>query len=55
MCTDAGIVFIGPTPAQMKSFGLKHTARELASQCDVPMAPGSGLLKPPKPRWRRRT
>jgi len=39
MCADAGIVFIGPTPQQMRSFGLKHTARELARRCEVPMAP----------------
>jgi len=43
-CTDAGIAFIGPTPAQMRSFGLKHTARELAKANDVPLLPGSGLL-----------
>ena len=29
-CEDAGIAFIGPTAAQMRAFGLKHTARELA-------------------------
>src|SRR5258706_8341968 len=45
MCADAGIVFIGPTPQQMRSFGLKHTARELARRCEIPMAPGSGLLE----------
>jgi len=48
MCTDAGIAFIGPTPEQMRSFGLKHTAREIASQSGVPMAPGSGLLETPE-------
>jgi len=44
-CADAGIAFIGPTPAQMRSFGLKHTARELAQANDVPLLPGSGLLE----------
>src|SRR3954470_4198639 len=48
MCADAGIAFIGPTPDQMRAFGLKHTARELAQKCDVPMAPGSGLLETPE-------
>ncbi|MDY6944848.1 MAG: urea carboxylase, partial [Pseudomonadota bacterium] len=43
-CAEAGIVFIGPTPQQMRSFGLKHTARELARAHDVPLLPGSGLL-----------
>ncbi|MBL8270084.1 biotin carboxylase N-terminal domain-containing protein, partial [Steroidobacter sp.] len=44
-CAAAGIVFIGPTPQQMRSFGLKHTARELAQSQDVPLLPGSGLLE----------
>src|SRR3954468_12808803 len=48
MCADAGIAFIGPTPQQMRSFGLKHTARELAKQCGVPMSPGTGLLETPE-------
>jgi urea carboxylase len=43
-CEAAGIVFIGPTPQQMRDFGLKHTARELAAQAGVPLLPGSGLL-----------
>ncbi|MGE0113464.1 MAG: urea carboxylase [Steroidobacteraceae bacterium] len=43
-CAAASIVFIGPTPQQMRDFGLKHTARELAQQASVPMLPGSGLL-----------
>jgi len=43
-CAHAGIVFIGPSPAQMRAFGLKHTARELAQQNQVPLLPGSGLL-----------
>ena len=43
-CEAAGIRFIGPAPDQMRAFGLKHTARELAAQFDVPMLPGSPLL-----------
>ena len=43
-CAAAGIVFIGPTPHQMRAFGLKHTARELAQQAGVPLLPGTGLL-----------
>jgi urea carboxylase len=43
-CAAAGIAFIGPTGAQMRAFGLKHTARELAEQNGVPLLPGSGLL-----------
>jgi urea carboxylase len=43
-CTGEGIIFIAPTPNQMRSFGLKHTARELAAQNQVPLLPGTGLL-----------
>ncbi|HEY0833375.1 MAG TPA: urea carboxylase [Azospirillum sp.] len=43
-CAAAGIAFIGPTPEQMRAFGLKHTARELAESSGVPLSPGSGLL-----------
>jgi len=43
-CEAAGIAFVGPTPAQMRAFGLKHTARALAEQHGVPLLPGSGLL-----------
>ncbi len=44
-CESAGLAFIGPTPAQMRAFGLKHSARELATQAEVPLLPGSGLLQ----------
>jgi urea carboxylase len=43
-CAAAGVAFIGPTPDQMRRFGLKHTAREIAEQNGVPLLPGSGLL-----------
>ena len=44
-CADAGIVFIGPTIAQLRDFGLKHTARALAQANGLPLLPGSGLLQ----------
>ena len=44
-CEQLGIAFIGPTAAQMRDFGLKHTARHLAVLNDVPLLPGSDLLK----------
>ncbi|MEQ1716748.1 MAG: biotin carboxylase N-terminal domain-containing protein, partial [Hyphomicrobium sp.] len=44
-CREAGIAFIGPTPEQMRAFGLKHKARELALAAGVPLAPGSGLIR----------
>src|ERR1700722_6924652 len=43
-CAAQGIAFIGPKPAQIRDFGLKHRARELASRTGVPLLPGSGLL-----------
>jgi urea carboxylase len=43
-CEAAGIVFIGPTPAQIRDFGLKHTARQIASSAGIPLLPGSKLL-----------
>ncbi|WP_031410383.1 urea carboxylase [Thiomonas sp. FB-Cd] len=43
-CEASGIAFIGPTPDQMRAFGLKHTARQLAQQNGVPLLPGTGLL-----------
>jgi urea carboxylase len=43
-CEAAGIAFVGPTPAQMRSFGLKHSARALARDNELPLLPGSGLL-----------
>jgi len=44
-CEAAGICFLGPSPDQIRSFGLKHTARELAEQAQVPLVPGSPLLR----------
>jgi urea carboxylase len=43
-CEKAGLVFIGPTPLQMRLFGLKHEARRLAKEANVPLLPGTGLL-----------
>ena len=43
-CESLGIAFIGPSPSQMRDFGLKHTARALAEKNGVPLLPGTGLL-----------
>ncbi|CAG4922270.1 urea carboxylase [Paraburkholderia saeva] len=43
-CEAAGIAFIGPTPEQLRAFGLKHTARAIAGEQGVPMLEGTGLL-----------
>lgn len=44
LCAAHHICFIGPSPAQMRTFGLKHTARELAKKNQVPLLPGTDLL-----------
>ena len=42
---NSGMVFVGPSPTCIESFGLKHKARELATQAGVPIVPGSkGLI-----------
>lgn len=41
---DAGLVWVGPSPAQMRDMGLKHRAREIAGAAGVPTVPGSPLL-----------
>ena len=40
----AGLAFVGPAPDQLRAFGAKHTARELARAAGVPLMPGTGLL-----------
>ena len=47
-CAAAGIVFVGPTPTQLRQFGLKHEARALAQAqaagaCCKEMVPEAGL------------
>src|SRR5436190_12487924 len=44
-CADAGVRFIGPTPDQIRRFGLKHLAREVAVGEGVPLLPGTQLLR----------
>ena len=43
---SAGMVWVGPSPASIESFGIKHTARDLAAKAEVPIVPGSrGLIE----------
>ncbi|KAH8671544.1 putative urea amidolyase [Xylariales sp. PMI_506] len=39
-----GIQFVGPSSESIESFGLKHTARELAIKAGVPIVPGTREL-----------
>ena len=41
---DAGLTFVGPTPRQLELFGAKDSARRLARDAGVPLAPGSEAL-----------
>jgi acetyl/propionyl-CoA carboxylase alpha subunit len=41
-CAEAGLVFIGPTPAQLAVFGDKARARALAAELGLPLLPGTG-------------
>jgi len=43
-CEHLGIAFVGPTAEQMRAFGLKHTARALATEAGLPLLSGTGLL-----------
>jgi len=43
-CAERGLKFIGPAPAHIDAFALKHTARAKAQSCGVPLLPGTGLL-----------
>jgi acetyl/propionyl-CoA carboxylase alpha subunit len=39
-CADAGLLFVGPTPAAMAALGDKRAARRLAADAGVPVLPG---------------
>ena len=41
---DSGVAFIGPRPAHLRQFGLKHEARKLAARAGMALLPGSGVL-----------
>jgi pyruvate carboxylase len=43
-CAEAGITFIGPSPATMKALGNKVAARNLAISVDVPVMPATDPL-----------
>jgi len=39
------MVWVGPSPESIESFGIKHTAREIAAKAGVPIVPGTqGLI-----------
>lgn len=44
-CEREGLAFAGPTPGQIRRFGLKNTARDVAKSCGIPLLPGTDLLE----------
>ena len=40
-CADAGVTFIGPTPAAIRAMGDKSQARQLMAAAGVPVVPGT--------------
>jgi len=40
-CRKAGLIFIGPTPANIRELGDKTTAKRMAAQSGVPVIPGT--------------
>jgi len=54
-CEREGLSFAGPTPDQIRKFGLKNTARDVAKACGVPLLPGTDVLEASRrPRLPRR-
>ena len=48
-CGQAGIIFVGPSPTMLRSFGDKTAARKIAHQAGVPIVPGT---EEPVAEWR---
>ena len=49
-CKDAGIIFIGPTEAQLAGVGDKLRAREIAVAAGLPVVPGGAVTTPGEAR-----
>ena len=45
MCEESGIKFIGPSSEAMRKMGDKATARRTMIENDVPVTPGTGIVK----------
>ncbi|HEY8430146.1 MAG TPA: acetyl-CoA carboxylase biotin carboxylase subunit [Sandaracinaceae bacterium] len=43
-CERCGLTFIGPSPQNMREWGAKVPARELARRLGLPLLPGTGVL-----------
>jgi urea carboxylase len=45
---EHGIAFAGPSAESIEKFGLKHLARKIAIDCNVPVVPGTELIEDSK-------
>jgi acetyl-CoA carboxylase biotin carboxylase subunit len=45
ICGQCGLTFIGPTPANMRDWGDKVSARRNAQRLGLPLLPGTGVLR----------
>ena len=50
---DAGLIWIGPTPEQMRAMALKVEAKRLVAEAGVPLVPGAELAADASPRGHR--
>ena len=48
ICTQSGIKFIGPSAESMRKMGDKATARKTMIENNVPVTPGTGIVKTPE-------
>lgn len=46
--SQQGIAFAGPSVESVEKFGLKHLARQIAIDCNVPVVPGTELINDSK-------
>ena len=45
LCAKCGLTFIGPSPAAMRAWGDKVSARAMAVRFGLPLLPGTGVLR----------
>ncbi len=48
ICTQSGVKFIGPSAESMRKMGDKATARKTMIENNVPVTPGTGIVKTPE-------
>ncbi|MFK7985960.1 MAG: acetyl-CoA carboxylase biotin carboxylase subunit [Sandaracinaceae bacterium] len=44
ICDQCGLTFVGPRASDMRAWGAKVPARQLATSLDIPLLPGTGVL-----------